>query len=99
MSPSETTSGSTVDLLSVPPCRLVLGLIIGAIFVQYANWSWVFWFVALVALPISAVCCFLVPSPHRVVDDLPTKGRWRTLDLGGVSVLTGKFARVEAFWL
>ena len=77
----------------------VLGLIIGAIFVQYANWSWVFWFVALVALPISAICCFLVPSPHRAVDDLPTTGRWRTLDLGGVSVLTGQSSRVEAFLL
>ena len=50
--------------------RAVLGLIIGGIFVQFASWPWVFWFVALVALPISAICCFLVPSPHRAVDDL-----------------------------
>lgn len=73
----------------LPP---VLGLIIGAIFVQFAGWPWVFWFVALIAVPIGCVCVWLLPSPHREVDKRPTKGRWRTLDLGGVSILTGTSA-------
>ena len=68
----------------------VLGLIIGAILVQFANWSWVFWFVAIVAIPIGVVCLFLVPSPEREADKKPMKGRWKNLDLIGVSILTGK---------
>ena len=39
-----------------------LGLIIGAVFVQYASWSWVFWFVALVCMPIASLCVFLIPK-------------------------------------
>ncbi|KAJ3528558.1 hypothetical protein NM688_g7983 [Phlebia brevispora] len=66
----------------------VLGLIIGAIFVQFANWSWVFWFVAIIAIPIGLVCFFLVPNPHRAVDVKPAKGRWKSLDLAGISILT-----------
>ena len=34
---------------------VVLGLIIGAIFVQFANWAWGFWFVAMLAIPIGAL--------------------------------------------
>ncbi|KAI0704972.1 major facilitator superfamily domain-containing protein [Cytidiella melzeri] len=67
----------------------VLGLIIGAIFVQVASWSWVFWFVALIAIPIGLLCTFLVPSPVRGrAEHESGKARWRSLDLGGVSILT-----------
>ncbi|KAL1942302.1 hypothetical protein VTO73DRAFT_6366 [Trametes versicolor] len=67
----------------------VLGLIIGAIFVQFASWSWVFWFVALVALPIAAICVFLIPTqePHLEIGG-QTDARWKSLDMGGVSILT-----------
>jgi MFS family permease len=70
----------------------VLGLIIGAIFVEFANWSWVFWFVAMVAIPIGLLCTFLVPNTVRSADIYePGKARWKSLDLGGVSILTGTF--------
>jgi len=64
----------------------VLGLIIGAIFVQYANWSWVFWFVAMVAFPIAGICLLLVPSQEEKVNIEGKK--WKSLDMGGVSILT-----------
>ncbi|KZT01861.1 MFS general substrate transporter [Laetiporus sulphureus 93-53] len=64
----------------------VLGLIIGAIFVQYASWSWVFWFVAMVAFPIAIICLVLVPPQE---ENIHIEGKkWKSLDLGGVSVLT-----------
>lgn len=65
----------------------VLGLIIGAIFVQFANWSWVFWFVAILAIPIGGLCMWLAPTPRRGIDE-PQSQRWKQLDLGGVSILT-----------
>ncbi|KAF9815241.1 hypothetical protein IEO21_04688 [Rhodonia placenta] len=64
----------------------VLGLIIGAIFVQYASWSWVFWFVAMVAFPIAIICFLLVPPQEEVVH--VEGARWKSLDIGGVSILT-----------
>ena len=69
----------------------VLGLIIGAIFVQYASWSWVFWFVALVCMPIAALCVFLIPKQEPRLDDIAARGepRWKSLDIIGVSILTG----------
>lgn len=70
---------------------VVLGLIIGAIFVQFASWSWVFWFVALVCMPIATVCIFLIPAQEPRLEDLGPRqhARWKSLDLGGVSILTG----------
>ncbi|GJE93570.1 MFS general substrate transporter [Phanerochaete sordida] len=65
----------------------VLGLIIGAIFVQFASWPWVFWFVAILAIPIGGLCMWLAPTPHRGIDE-PQSQRWKQLDLGGVSILT-----------
>ncbi|KIP05049.1 hypothetical protein PHLGIDRAFT_108699 [Phlebiopsis gigantea 11061_1 CR5-6] len=65
----------------------VLGLIIGAIFIQFANWSWVFWFVAILAIPIGGLCMFLAPSPIRGID-APRSQRWKQLDMVGVSILT-----------
>ncbi|THG96869.1 hypothetical protein EW026_g5038 [Hermanssonia centrifuga] len=65
----------------------VLGLIIGAIFVEFASWPWVFWFVALVAIPIGLLCVFLVPQPNRGIDE-PQHSRWKSLDVVGVSILT-----------
>ncbi len=69
----------------------MLGLIIGAIFVQFASWSWVFWFVALVCMPIAAVCVVLIPKQEPRMDDIAARGgaRWKSLDIIGVSILTG----------
>ena len=52
----------------------MLGLIIGAIFVQWATWSWVFWFVALVCMPIAVLCIFLIPKQEPKVDDIAIRG-------------------------
>ena len=79
-------------LVLMSRCPQVLGLIIGAIFVQFTSWSWVFWFVAIVAIPVGLVCFLLVPNPHRAIDEQPREGRWKSLDLIGVSILTGKSA-------
>ncbi|GBE85688.1 Cephamycin export protein [Sparassis crispa] len=66
----------------------VLGLIIGAIFVEFASWHWVFWFVALVAFPIAGISLLLVPSPERRLNVEPKAAKWKSLDIGGVSILT-----------
>ncbi|KAI0776916.1 MFS general substrate transporter [Trametes elegans] len=68
----------------------ILGLTIGAIFVQFASWSWVFWFVALVALPIAAACMLLIPAQDPHLDGLAGRkeARWKSLDMVGVSILT-----------
>lgn len=73
----------------------VLGLIIGAIFVQYASWSWVFWFVAMVAFPIAIICFLLVPPQEEVVH--VEGARWKSLDIGGVSIDSCVFSGVDSF--
>ncbi|RPD56812.1 MFS general substrate transporter [Lentinus tigrinus ALCF2SS1-7] len=65
----------------------VLGLIIGAIFVQWATWSWVFWFVACVSMPIATLCIFLIPKQEPKVA-IRGGARWKSLDIMGVSILT-----------
>jgi MFS family permease len=67
----------------------VLGLFIGALFVQYASWRWVFWFAALIAVPLAGLCAWLVP-PQTVTEDRaqPAREKLRRLDLPGVSMLT-----------
>jgi MFS family permease len=63
----------------------ILGLLIGAFFVQWASWRWVFWFVGIIAIPIAINCLFLIPqvSAKEVRQD-----RLKSLDLPGVSILT-----------
>jgi MFS family permease len=67
----------------------VLGLIIGAIFVEYANWRWVFWFATIIALPVAAMCALLVPKQVATGDRIqPSREKLRRLDIPGVSTLT-----------
>ncbi|KAI0791391.1 major facilitator superfamily domain-containing protein [Abortiporus biennis] len=70
----------------------VLGLIIGAIFVEFATWKWVFWFVAVISIPIAAACVILIPK-HTTNSNHPTSSssaasRLKSLDLLGVTTLT-----------
>ncbi|KAI0699480.1 MFS general substrate transporter [Cerioporus squamosus] len=65
-----------------------LGLIISAIFVQFASWSWVFWFGAIVCMPIAGLCVFLIPKQEPRVNDTGGGAKWKSLDLPGVSILT-----------
>jgi predicted MFS family arabinose efflux permease len=69
----------------------VLGLIIGALFVQFASWRWMFWFVAIAALASSIGAAFLVPKQvQEEHNPLGSKGsKLRRLDIPGVSALTG----------
>lgn len=67
----------------------VLGLIIGAIFIQYANWRWVFWFATLVAVPVALLCAWLVPEQKVTADrGQPAREKLRRLDIFGVTILT-----------
>ncbi|KIM21443.1 hypothetical protein M408DRAFT_333459 [Serendipita vermifera MAFF 305830] len=60
----------------------VLGILIGAVLVQYTSWSWIFWFVAIVGISIGAICLFLIPNAIRD-KELNVK-----FDAPGVSLLT-----------
>jgi MFS family permease len=66
---------------------LVLGLLIGAMFVEWATYHWVFWFVAIVAVPVALAGVFIIPP--QIAKAEPEAARWKTLDLIGVSILTG----------
>lgn len=81
-----------VHVTNLPLVFLVLGLIIGAVLVEYTNWRWVFWFVGLVALPVAVTCVFLVP-PQRAFVSMPGSqaAKFKSLDLVGVSLLTGEW--------
>ncbi|EJD41438.1 hypothetical protein AURDEDRAFT_115503 [Auricularia subglabra TFB-10046 SS5] len=63
----------------------VLGLVIGALLTQLASWPWVFWFAAIVAIPVSLLCAILVPRqpPNRTDEN-----KFALLDIPGISILT-----------
>ena len=93
-------------LLSRETCRhvtygeTVLGLILGALLIQYANWSWVFWFVAIVASLIAWFGTIMIPGGFMpTTPSEPGKPRWKALDIGGVSILTGKSANFDGLQL
>ncbi|KAG2132735.1 major facilitator superfamily domain-containing protein [Suillus bovinus] len=68
----------------------VLGLVIGAMFVEWTSYQWVFWFSAIVAGPAALACVFIIPSEiSNNTDNLePAAEKWKSLDLVGVSILT-----------
>ncbi|KAG2070574.1 MFS general substrate transporter [Suillus decipiens] len=68
----------------------VLGLTIGAMFVQWASYHWVFWFVAIVAVPAALACVVIIPPEISNTKDHvePAQARWKGLDVLGVSILT-----------
>ncbi|KAG1782220.1 major facilitator superfamily domain-containing protein [Suillus placidus] len=68
----------------------VLGLMIGAMFVEWASYHWVFWFVAIVAVPVALACVFIIPPEiSKTTDNLePAAAKWKSLDTLGVSILT-----------
>ncbi|EGN97457.1 hypothetical protein SERLA73DRAFT_110686 [Serpula lacrymans var. lacrymans S7.3] len=67
----------------------VLGLLIGAVFVQYASWHWVFWFVAMVAVPVALLCIIVIPpQPEPLDGPEPQASKFKSLDTTGVSILT-----------
>ncbi|KAJ7102694.1 major facilitator superfamily domain-containing protein [Mycena epipterygia] len=61
----------------------VFGLILGALFTQFTHWPWIFFFEAVLALPVALLCMFVIPSrPRR--QTMKTKD----LDWIGVVILT-----------
>ncbi|KAG0704079.1 major facilitator superfamily domain-containing protein [Suillus ampliporus] len=68
----------------------VVGLLIGAMFVEWASYHWVFWFVAIVAVPVALACVFIIPPQTTKTTDNPehATAKWKCLDLVGVSILT-----------
>ncbi|KAG1841900.1 major facilitator superfamily domain-containing protein [Suillus subalutaceus] len=67
----------------------VLGLMIGAMFAEWASYHWVFWFTAIVAVPVALTCVFIIPPEiSKTTDNLePAAAKWKSLDLIGVSIL------------
>ncbi|KAG1864990.1 major facilitator superfamily domain-containing protein [Suillus subalutaceus] len=68
----------------------ILGLVISAMFVEWASYHWVFWFVAIVAVPVALACVFIIPPEiSKTTDNLePAVAKWKSLDLIAVSILT-----------
>ncbi|KAF9242846.1 major facilitator superfamily domain-containing protein [Melanogaster broomeanus] len=68
----------------------MLGLVIGAMFVQWASFHWVFWFVGLVCAPVVLGCLFIIPPEVAKSVAEPDRGitKWKSLDLIGVAILT-----------
>ncbi|EJD50836.1 MFS general substrate transporter [Auricularia subglabra TFB-10046 SS5] len=64
----------------------VLGLIVGAVFIQYANWHWVFYLAGIIAIPIGGVCALMVPKQPEPEDI--SERKLRNLDLPGIGILT-----------
>ncbi|TFK61364.1 MFS general substrate transporter [Pluteus cervinus] len=62
----------------------VLGVVIGALFVSFASWPWVFWFISIMAFLVFFSCAVLIPQLPRQTG----KGTARNLDAIGVSTLT-----------
>ncbi|KAF8840131.1 MFS general substrate transporter [Paxillus ammoniavirescens] len=68
----------------------LLGFLIGAMFVQWESFHWVFWFVALIAIPVALACLFIIPAEIAKSADKPKAriAKWKCLDLIGISLLT-----------
>ncbi|KAH0835604.1 major facilitator superfamily domain-containing protein [Lanmaoa asiatica] len=69
----------------------MLGLFVGAVLVQYASYHWVFWFVAIVAVPVALGSIFIIPPEVATSKDQPDtcNTKWTSLDLIGITILTG----------
>ena len=64
-----------------PYSSIVLGLIIGALFVQYTTWPWIFYFTAIVGSIIGITCFILIPQSTNPI----SKARF---DVFGIATLT-----------
>jgi len=62
-------------------------LIVGAVFIQYANWRWCFYLGGIIAIPIAIICCFIVPK-QPIPEDAASQRKLRNLDLPGIAILT-----------
>ena len=67
----------------------VLGLVIGAAFVQFASWNWIFWLVTIICAPVVGITIFLIPNQETKESKNERTG-WKDLDIIGVSILAGE---------
>lgn len=65
----------------------LLGLVLGAVFVQLASYRWIFYFEAMISLPIALLCMFLVPSGLDMGVGHIRQSK-RNLDWVGIALLT-----------
>ena len=73
---------------------LVYGTMISAVFIEFADYRWIFFFTTLIAIPSAIVCMFLIPSQDTGSEDVKSEvisrvENLRKLDLVGVTGLTG----------
>lgn len=68
----------------------MIGLIIGALIIQWATWPWLFYVFTIVGAVVFVAVAILSPSPERVVV-LSNMQRFKRLDLGGIFLVTGEF--------
>jgi MFS family permease len=69
----------------------VLGLVIGALFVSYASWPWVFYFIAIVGVLEAVLVHIVCPEIKREHASVLEKARrFKRLDLIGVGAFTGE---------
>ncbi|OBZ65921.1 hypothetical protein A0H81_14087 [Grifola frondosa] len=67
----------------------VFGAVISALFVQFASYHWVFFFVTILAVPAAAACILLIPPQTKAENArLSTSAKVKKLDLVGVTILT-----------
>lgn len=75
---------------------LVFGLLVGALFVEFVSWDWVFFFTAIVSGVVSISFLLLVPNVQRNnIQETRTERilRFKRIDLFGVSMMTGNNRR------
>lgn len=73
---------------------LVFGTMIAAVFIQFADYRWIFFFSSMLGIPAALVCLVLVPAPRSAQRDngavfSSRLHKLKKLDLAGVSILTG----------
>lgn len=63
-----------------------IALILAGLFLL-ASWRWYFRFIAILVIPFSVVCWFLMPRTKAVAQSLPGAEKWKRMDLGGVFIM------------
>jgi len=97
------TDGIVLALLT-PPLLIaldpVLGFIIGAVFVQWVTYHWIFWFVGLVALLVGPIGAVVIPAHIGKAwrNDERFTPTWRDFDIVGTSILTGIALVLDHLW-
>lgn len=74
----------------------VVGAVISALFVRFANYHWIFYFVAIMSVPCALIALLLIPDEETAGEAASHREKLRKLDLIGVTFLTGKLHLLRA---